>query len=96
MGLGRGLKITAWALLVLTSLSTIYFGWHYLLDDVGGLVIGVMALAMARALTGFDPHGPPAPRTTPDDRVTARTRRSPGAARVAPARWSRSVTFAAR
>jgi len=54
MGLGRGLKITAWGLLLLTTLSTIYFGWHYLLDDVGGLVIGVMALAMARALTGFD------------------------------------------
>jgi membrane-associated phospholipid phosphatase len=34
-------------------LSTIYFGWHYILDDLAGAVIAVMALAFARALTGF-------------------------------------------
>jgi membrane-associated phospholipid phosphatase len=39
-----------------TVLSTVYFGWHYLLDDIGGAVIAVMALALARMLTGFDPQ----------------------------------------
>ena len=54
LGLGRSLKIGAWVLLGLTAAATIYFGWHYVLDDLGGLLIGVIALALARALTGFD------------------------------------------
>ena len=54
LGLGRRVKIAAWSLLGLTTASTIYFGWHYVLDDVGGLIIGAMALAIARALTGID------------------------------------------
>jgi hypothetical protein len=54
LGLGRRLKTGAWVLLGLTVAATIYFGWHYVLDDLGGLIIGAMALALARALTGFD------------------------------------------
>jgi PAP2 superfamily len=53
-GLARGWRIGAWALLGLTTLSTIYLGWHYVLDDVAGLVLGAMAIVLARALTGFD------------------------------------------
>ncbi|HEV2775806.1 MAG TPA: hypothetical protein VGV90_09465, partial [Solirubrobacteraceae bacterium] len=29
-------------------------GWHYVLDDVGGVVLGALALLLARALTGID------------------------------------------
>ena len=54
LGLGRRLRIGAWALLGLTTTSTIYLGWHYVIDDLGGLVLGAMAIALARALTGFD------------------------------------------
>ena len=54
LGLGRSVKIAAWSLLGLTTASTIYFGWHYVLDDVGGLILGAMALAISRALTGID------------------------------------------
>ena len=54
LGLGRRLKIAAWTLLGLTVAATIYFGWHYFVDDLGGVVVGLMALAMARGLTGFD------------------------------------------
>jgi hypothetical protein len=54
LGFGRTVRIGAWFLLGLTTTATIYLGWHYVLDDVGGLVIGVMALVFARALTGFD------------------------------------------
>ena len=54
LGLGRSVKIAAWTLLGLTTASTVYFGWHYVLDDVGGLILGAMALAIARALTGID------------------------------------------
>jgi hypothetical protein len=54
LGLGRSVKIGVWTLFVLTSMATIFLGWHYVLDDVGGLVIGVAAVGAARALTGFD------------------------------------------
>ena len=54
LGAGRRLKIALWIWFALTTLSTIYLGWHYVLDDLGGVVIAVMALALARALTGLD------------------------------------------
>ena len=91
LGLGAALKIAAWALLGLTTPATIYFGWHYVLDDLGGLVIGVMAIAMARALTGFDLRRarPPTPRPCAGvttrrcgrRRDVARRRRGPGGRR---------------
>jgi membrane-associated phospholipid phosphatase len=54
LGLARSLRIAAWVLLGLTMAATIYLGWHYVVDDLGGLVIGALAVAMARALTGLD------------------------------------------
>jgi hypothetical protein len=54
LGLWRPVRIGAWVLLGLTIAATIYLGWHYVLDDLGGLAIGAMAIALARVLTGFD------------------------------------------
>ena len=54
LGLPRIVKVTLWILTAVTVLSTIYFGWHYIVDDLGGGVIAVIALALARALTGFN------------------------------------------
>jgi hypothetical protein len=54
LGLGRRLKIALWAWLAVTTVATIYLGWHYVIDDLAGLVIGALALLIARALTGFD------------------------------------------
>jgi PAP2 superfamily protein len=54
LGLGRTVRIGAWFLLGLTTTATIYLGWHYVLDDIGGVVLGAMAFALASALTGFD------------------------------------------
>ena len=54
LGLRRSVKVLAWTLTGLTVVSTIYFGWHYLLDDVGGVIIAVLSLVIARAITGFD------------------------------------------
>ena len=56
LGLHRAIKAVAWILVVLTVGATIYLGWHYVADDLGGLVIAVLALALARALTGIDLH----------------------------------------
>lgn len=57
LGLGRRLRIALWIWFILTVLSTIYLGWHYVLDDVGGVILGAIALALARAVTGFDLRG---------------------------------------
>ena len=54
LGLGRRLKIALWTWLALTTLATVYLGWHYVLDDIAGLVIAAGALLVARALTGID------------------------------------------
>jgi hypothetical protein len=58
LGLGRRLQIAAWALVILTTTSTIYLGWHYVVDDIGGAILAVMAIALASALTGFDARTP--------------------------------------
>jgi hypothetical protein len=54
LGFGRTVRILAWVLLGLTTTATIYLGWHYVLDDLGGLMLGALALVVARGLTGFD------------------------------------------
>jgi PAP2 superfamily len=56
LGLGRRVKLAGWILLGLTTLATIHLGWHYVVDDLGGVAVAVAALAMARALTGIDLH----------------------------------------
>ena len=55
-GFGRRLKIGLWIWFALTVLATVYLGWHYVLDDVGGVFIAVGALALARVLTGINPR----------------------------------------
>jgi PAP2 superfamily protein len=54
LGLGRTIKVVAWVLVALTVGATIHLGWHYVADDLGGVVIAVLALALARLLTGVD------------------------------------------
>ncbi len=56
LGLGRRLQIALWTLLALTVASTIHLGWHYVIDDFGGVVVGLVALTIALALTGFQPQ----------------------------------------
>ena len=56
LGLGRALKATAWILFALTVGATIHLGWHYVVDDLAGMAIGVLAIAIACALSGFDPR----------------------------------------
>lgn len=42
-----------WLYFALTTISTVYFGWHYLLDDVAGLAIGVIAVWAGAKITGY-------------------------------------------
>lgn len=52
LGLRRWVVAGAWILLGLTVASTIYLGWHYVIDDLGGLVLAAMAVVVAQAMTG--------------------------------------------
>ncbi|HET8953253.1 MAG TPA: phosphatase PAP2 family protein [Solirubrobacteraceae bacterium] len=54
LGLPRTIKVIAWILVAMTVGATIHLGWHYVADDLGGVVIAVLALAIARLLTGID------------------------------------------
>jgi len=54
LGLGGRVKAVLWAWLGLTTVATVYLGWHYAIDDLAGVVIGVLSLAIAQRLTGYD------------------------------------------
>ena len=56
IGVTRWVRIALWSYLALTALATIYFGWHYVVDDVAGIGIGFAAVFAAAALTGFRRH----------------------------------------
>jgi CDP-diacylglycerol--glycerol-3-phosphate 3-phosphatidyltransferase len=46
------LRIALWAFLALTMVATLYFGWHYIVDDIAGLAIGAIAVPVAGVATG--------------------------------------------
>lgn len=50
--LPRFVRYGLWGFLALTTLATIYFGWHYVFDDIAGLAIGGIAVVLAGAATG--------------------------------------------
>jgi hypothetical protein len=55
-GLRLRAKVAAWILLAITAAATIHLGWHYVVDDVGGVVLALAAVGLAWAVTGFDPR----------------------------------------
>ncbi|TXJ04462.1 MAG: inositol phosphorylceramide synthase [Aeromicrobium sp.] len=48
----KWLQNFAWTYMVLTGMATIYFGWHYLADVLGGALIGWLSVAIAGWATG--------------------------------------------
>lgn len=50
----RWLRVTLWVYFVLTLMSTIYFGWHYIADIVAGSLIAIIAVWIAGLATGQD------------------------------------------
>jgi hypothetical protein len=57
LGLGRRLRIALWVWFAVTTVGTIYLGWHYVVDNLAGVVLGTTALVGAALLTGIDPRG---------------------------------------
>lgn len=67
-GAPRVFRVGLWIFLSLTVLATIYFGWHYVIDDVAGVIIGLIAVYGAAAMVGL--RTPPLrPRAGPGDAV---------------------------
>ncbi|MEA2142283.1 MAG: hypothetical protein QOI64_713 [Solirubrobacteraceae bacterium] len=54
LGLARWLRIALWVLFVVSAIATVHLGWHYVIDDVAGVAIALIALGIACFLTGFD------------------------------------------
>ena len=66
----RFLKVILWVYIGLIVLSTTYFGWHYIADDIAGALIAFVAFYLGGIATGqkFDEHGRHShPTTTTSD-----------------------------
>ena len=50
--LPRLLRVALWTFLGLTMVATLYFGWHYVVDDIAGLGIGAIAVLLGGVATG--------------------------------------------
>ena len=59
----------------ITVLSTTYFGWHYIADDIAGAVIAFLAFYIGGIASGqkFDEHGRHSHPTTSTRRVPVDT-----------------------
>jgi hypothetical protein len=55
----RLVRISMWVFLVLTVLATVYLGWHYFLDTVGGALLGAAGVWIAALGTGNHVRGVP-------------------------------------
>jgi hypothetical protein len=66
----RSIRILLWIYMGLVVLSTSYFGWHYIADDIAGALIAFIAFYFGGLATGqkFDEHGRHShPTTTTSD-----------------------------
>jgi len=44
-------RAALWVFLLMTITATAYFGWHYLIDDVAGLLLGAVSVLIAERVT---------------------------------------------
>ncbi len=60
-----------WVYFGLTVVSTLYFGWHYIADDVAGAAIAIVSVWLGGLATGqkFEKHGRSSHPTTSTGRV---------------------------
>jgi len=67
----KAFRVGLWVYSFLTVLATTYFGWHYIADDIAGLVIAVVAVYLAGIATGqkFDRAGRSSHPTTSTNEV---------------------------
>jgi hypothetical protein len=49
--MARWIRITAWGFLAMTCLSTVYLGWHFFVDVLGGIALGAIAVWLGAMAT---------------------------------------------
>ena len=59
LGMKRWVRVAMWVFLVLTVLATVYLGWHYFVDTLGGAVLGAAGVWIAALGTGNHDRGWP-------------------------------------
>jgi hypothetical protein len=50
----RWIRWGMWAYLPITAVATLYFGWHFIADDLAGLAIGWVAVWLGAMVTGHE------------------------------------------
>lgn len=67
----RWIRIVFWVNFGLTVVATLYFGWHYIADDVAGVMIAFIAFYVGGVASGqkFDRHGLASHPTTTTSKV---------------------------
>ena len=59
LGMKRWIRLAMWAFLAVTVLATVYLGWHYFVDTLGGAVLGALGVWIAALGTGNHVRGRP-------------------------------------
>jgi len=74
-----------WTFFALTVVSTLYFGWHYIADDIAGAVIAIVSVWLGGLATGqkFGRFGRSSHPTTTTAQVPVEGRQAVGAGRSA-------------
>jgi uncharacterized membrane protein YccC len=67
----RWVRVSMWFFLGLTVLATVYLGWHYFVDTLGGALIGAAGVWIAAIGTGNHDRGRPRLAVTPDQEHAA-------------------------
>jgi hypothetical protein len=62
LGLNRWVRYALWLFLFLTILATVYLGWHYFTDAIGGVALGLAGVWIAAIGTGNHVRGRPVHR----------------------------------
>jgi membrane-associated phospholipid phosphatase len=48
----RWLRIAVWTNFAITCIATLYFGWHYIADDVAGILIALVSFYIGGLASG--------------------------------------------
>lgn len=72
LGMRRWVRVAMWVFLVLTVLATVYLGWHYFVDTLGGAVLGAAGVWIAALGTGNHERGRPRLRVREPEMVDDR------------------------
>lgn len=68
-GMKAIVRIGGWVFFALTVTATIYFGWHYIADDVAGVLIGWISVVVGAWATGNRGRRRRSPKKTADSDV---------------------------